>query len=545
MGLKLKLSAAALLTAALTFAQDPYEGLREAWLKKAEDAKPALNYTEALPVATVRAVQDAGSFQGWRFEEEGTPEALYGKNFKDVGSVTLDFGKHLVGYFQFHTKTLSNCMDAPVRFRLTFAEMPAELNTPFDPWSKDRLGRAWMQDETITLTRLDEWVRIPRRIAFRYVKIEMLGWPGAGYSFAIDGVRFTAQSTAGEVKTSLEQDCPDLIRRINDVGVETLRECMQTVYEDGPKRDQRLWIGDMYLEALANKHSFKNFALTKRCLYLFAALAREDGVLFADIIEDPVPHPQYGTYITPYALLWNVALLDYLDDTGDRETAEDLFPVAKVQIAEGLSFVGEDGLFDVAKKPSWLFIDHRAGLDVSASMQGVMVFTLQKTYELARKLGRENEVHEYPALIKKMTKAARKYLYDKKSGLVLSGPGKQVSIMSQSWLSIASVLSPAEGAKAIRTALDHEGCVMPGTPYAMHYLLYAMLRCGMETEARRTMEDYWGGMVKKGADTFWEAYDPEDDMYSPYGFTPLNSACHAWSCTPVWFIHEYPGIFQK
>ena len=52
-------------------------------------------------------------------------------------------------------------------------------------------------------------------------------------------------------------------------------------------------------------------------------------------------------------------------------------------------------------------------------------------------------------------------------------------------------------------------------------------------------------MVKKGADTFWEAYDPEDDMYSPYGFTPLNSACHAWSCTPVWFIHEYPGIFQK
>ena len=58
MGLKLKLSAAAMFVAAVTFAQDPYEGLRESWLKKAEDAKPALNYTEALPVATVRPLKN-------------------------------------------------------------------------------------------------------------------------------------------------------------------------------------------------------------------------------------------------------------------------------------------------------------------------------------------------------------------------------------------------------------------------------------------------------------------------------------------------------
>jgi len=51
--------------------------------------------------------------------------------------------------------------------------------------------------------------------------------------------------------------------------------------------------------------------------------------------------------------------------------------------------------------------------------------------------------------------------------------------------------------------------------------------------------------VRKGADTYWEAYDPKDDCISPYRFHPLNSSCHAWGCTPVYFIHQYPDVFQK
>jgi hypothetical protein len=51
-------------------------------------------------------------------------------------------------------------------------------------------------------------------------------------------------------------------------------------------------------------------------------------------------------------------------------------------------------------------------------------------------------------------------------------------------------------------------------------------------------------MIKKGADTFWEVYDPADEFKSPYGFFPVNSYCHAWSCTPVYFIRKYPKIFQ-
>ena len=528
-------------------ADDMYQADRARWMQIAAQEKPVLKFQTIKPVGVVRAMQDQQVFQGWRYEQVGQPqELLYNKNFKDVKTLTLDFGKHLVGYFKFHTKTLGNRpQDAPVRIKFFFGELPAELNTPLDPW-KGGLSRAWMQDEVVTVTQVNQWIEIPRRVAFRYLKIELMG-ASNDFDFAIDDIEFRAQSSAGDVLTSLQSGCPDIVRDINNVGIETLRECMQTVYEDGPKRDRRLWIGDMYLESLANRYSFKNNQMTKHCLYLFAGLAADDGIVISNLFEEPEPHPQSGSYCLTYCLLWNSTLLEYLKDTGDKETANDLWRVAKRQAEDAISYVDDRGIFDKDKRGGWvwLFFDWRNGLDVNTPMQGATVFALEQTYELAQMLGREQEVKEYPLLIKKMTKAARKYLYNKQRGVMESGPDKQVSILAQTWLIKAGVLNKKEGQKAIRTALATNGVYMPGTPYATHYLIDAMLLCDMKQEARDYLVDYWGGMVKKGADTFWEAYDPKDDYISPYGFFPVNSACHAWSCTPVYFIHKYPEVFQK
>ena len=528
-------------------AEDLYQADRARWMQIAAQEKPVLKYQTLRPVGVVRAVQDAQAFQGWRYERVGEPQTmLYNQNFKDVKGLTLDFGRHMVGYFKFHTKTIGNRpQDAPVRIKFFFGELPAELNTPLDPW-RGGLSRAWMQDEVVTVMQVDQWIEIPRRLAARYLKIELMG-ASNDFDFAIDDVEFQAQSSAGEVLMQLEPGCPDIVRDINNVGIETLRECMQTVYEDGPKRDRRLWIGDMYLESLANRYSFKNNQMTKHCLYLFAGLAADDGIVISNCFEEPEPHAQLGSYCLTYCLLWNSALLEYLKDTGDKETANDLFKVAKCQTEDAISYVDDRGIFDKDKRGGWvwLFFDWRDGLDVNTPMQGATIFALQQTYELARMLGREQEVKEYPALIKKMTQAARKYLYNKQRGVMESGSDRQVSILAQTWLIKSGVLSKKEGRKAIRTALTTDDVLMPGTPYATHYLIDAMLLCDMKQEARDYLVDYWGGMVKKGADTFWEAYDPKDDLISPYGFAPVNSACHAWSCTPVYFIHKYPEVFQK
>jgi hypothetical protein len=136
-------------------------------------------------------------------------------------------------------------------------------------------------------------------------------------------------------------------------------------------------------------------------------------------------------------------------------------------------------------------------------------------------------------------------LYDTKKGVFVSGKDKQVSYASQAWVILSGVASKTEGKTALQNIASIQNVVYPGAPYLYHYVVEAMIQCDMKKEAKDLIMNYWGGMVKKGADTFWEVYDPKDDFLSPYKFFPVNSYCHAWSCTPEYFIRKYPEIFQQ
>ena len=217
---------------------DVYQTQRQEWLKKAEAATPQLHETIIRPVSLVKSVADPNAYQDWRMENIPGLDAFYKTPLKQGDSYILDFGKHITGYYTFTLSTLERAQDAPVRIKFTFAEMPVELNTPFDPYPGG-LGRAWLQDEIITLPYIDKPVTIERRLACRYVKIEVLG-DSPGFQFAMSDTYFTALSSAPEVQIELAETTPAIIRDINRVSIETLRECMQTVYEDGPKRDQSL-----------------------------------------------------------------------------------------------------------------------------------------------------------------------------------------------------------------------------------------------------------------------------------------------------------------
>ncbi len=384
-------------------------------------------------------------------------------------------------------------------------------------------------------------------MAFRYVKLELLG-ASPFFDFAVTDTEFLATTSVNTTAASLQPSTEKIIQDIDRVGLNTLKECMQTVYEDGPKRDQRLWIGDLYLESLANSYSFNNHNLTKRCLYLLAGVSNTNGYLNSNAFETPEPHGQTGApFLFEYSLLYNATLKEYLAFTGDKETALDLWPVARKQLDNITVHLQDDGLFNAdaaAMARWWLFVDWNDKLDRQASIQGIMIFALKQTYELAKALGKENEIQQVPGLIKKLTNAARKNLWDRKTGLFFSGPSKQISYASQAWMVLSGVATAKEGQKALKAVSTMEDAVRPGAPYLFHYYVEAMIQCGMKKEARESLVNYWGGMVSKGADTFWEVYDPSNDLLSPYKFHPMNSYCHAWSCTPVYFIRKYPEIFQ-
>jgi len=171
-------------------------------------------------------------------------------------------------------------------------------------------------------------VRFADRRSFQFARIDVLAGPTEG--IRVIACSATAQSSAGAMLPEPPPETGDdpVLRRIDEVGLRTLRNCMQGVFEDGPKRDQRLWLGDLRLQALANYASFANYDLVKRCLYLFAACSYEDGIVAACVYEQPSWNG--GTeFIPDYSLLYGPMLLDYAIASGDWTTAGDLWPVAR------------------------------------------------------------------------------------------------------------------------------------------------------------------------------------------------------------------------
>ncbi|MGV7320317.1 hypothetical protein PJH10_29445, partial [Mycobacterium kansasii] len=91
------------------------------------------------------------------------------------------------------------------------------------------------------------------------------------------------------------------------------------VFEDGPKRDRRLWIGDLRLQALANYETFDNTELVKRCLYLFGGLNTKDGWITTNVFTQNEPVPD-DTFFFDYSLFFIDALADYVEHTKDYTT---------------------------------------------------------------------------------------------------------------------------------------------------------------------------------------------------------------------------------
>ncbi len=46
------------------------------------------------------------------------------------------------------------------------------------------------------------------------------------------------------------------------------------------------------------------------------------------------------------------------------------------------------------------------------------------------------------------------------------------------------------------------------TPYMRFYELEALCAMGEQNYVLKEMKDYWGGMLKLGATSFWEEYNP-------------------------------------
>ncbi len=475
-------------------------------------------------------VKDPSAWQGWSTRRIGPAGDLASTSLRQGESVVLDFGRHMVGY-------LSGKVAAPAKLRFEAAEVPAEL---CDRWEDHpaifgngfRPKRGWSPDDAEVT---DNW-RLSRRHALRYLRITVLA--------AEKPVILTNLSIEEVSAVPLEAIRPlegfdERLRRIDLVSQHTLRNCMHEVFEDGPKRDRRLWLGDLRLQARLDALTFRSFDLVKRCLLLHAACVRDDGFIPACVFTPPDREPHIGDEMIPdYAMLFGPTLLDYCRASGDKETGTALYPLARRQVELVCErWLGSSDLLEIPAE-IWCFIDWCDPLDRQAAEQATAIYSLRALEKLADLTGNGADIPKLEALRERLSRAARAKLLDPASGLFVSGKNRQISSASQIWMILAGVVDPAEGADILRRLAAHPDAVRPGSPYLAHHLVEAHLVCGMDAEAHTLLRDYWGGMLDRGADTFWEVHDPKDDRRSPYRSHLFNSYCHAWSCTPGWFLRH-------
>lgn len=455
--------------------------------------------------------------------------------FYDTGSsICLDFGRHITGYFRFEMGQYREYLDAPVKLKVKFAETPYEMRRDFSTY-KGGLSSSWLQEEIITVDTKGE-VRLPRRYAFRYVEISVLQT-----SHLITLKDFIATAcTSADYSQLNEVNCDDSIKKIDSIAVDTLAECMQDVFEDGPKRDRRLWIGDFRLQALTNYYTFGNTDIVKRCLYLFAAFDSDDKLLPSYVYTKPALETG-DAHLVSYALLFTVALCDYFEYTNDIAVAEDLFNTAKRQIDITQKMLDKNLILTMPKDYGWwTFIDWSEAKEITSTM-GIYIYTINSFSELCKKLGRIAESEYYDNFAIRLKRASLEFLYD---GNVFRNKydNYQYSVHSQVWMILAGVVSKKDAQRILKECIGNGEYCSPVTPYMHHYVVEALIKSELYDMAKQYILDYWGAMVNVGADTFWEVFVKDNPYSSPYGDVIMNSACHAWSCTPSYFIRKYEYI---
>ncbi len=492
---------------------------------KADTLKRELKHTKVLPQRYVEFYEDEKSFQGLGIKACGDVDSPIRLEINKP--VILDFGRHCVGYFNYKLSYSNPIVDSPVNIKFEFGEFPYEIVKDEADY-QGTLGKGWLQKESRTAVFCPVDVTLERRYSFRYVRITRTA-NDCSEIFLTDV--FADCVSAVDVNDAKKFDIPDpTLKKIYDISLETLKECEQDVFEDGPKRDRRLWIGDLRLQAMSDYVSFRNLDLIKRCIYLFAAHRMDDKLVAPCVFPDSPPYVD-DWYFGDYSLYFVSCLYDYTKNTDDLKLVQELYDIAKDQI---------DFMKSVYARENWqdnpdLFVDWCPDLDKTVAGLGIYMYVLNQFMELSQILGKDCD--EAGSEYEKMKERLCGF-YSDESGLFIAASG-QISWHSQIWAILSGALSHEQGKLILKNINSSDTVYTIRTPYMVHYYIEALYKLGEKEYALNFIKDYWSAIISCGYDCCPEVYNSENDLESPYNAPEINSACHAWSCTPVYWIHKY------
>jgi len=328
-------------------------------------------------------------------------------------------------------------------------------------------------------------------------------------------------------------ECSDtLLNNIWKTGEWTLRCCMLDSYVDCPDREQGQWMGDALVEEEVNFYSFADRPLMRRMLRQCAQSRLPSGLMYGVF-----PAERHKYILPDYNFTWLLAAEKFYDYTGDKGIIEEIFPAAVKNLEWFENNINKT--FGLLGNPEgyWLFIDwadiDKTGLCASYNLWYLLA--LRSMQRLCRLTGKNPAV--YAKRENKLQRALLKTFYDRKKGLWyeafdLKKKKTQVSQHANTLACLAGLPVDIAGKNIIKDSfLKKSDKKLPrASSYFAKYVLEALFETGEQERALKLIKDGWGGMIKRGATTFWEIWGALDQPWS---------VCHAWSSHPVMLLSKY------
>lgn len=444
------------------------------------------------------------------------------------GGILYDFGKETFGYL-----TLKNLSGKGI-IDIYYGESPGEAKDKAycETLDKLQLEAGQVTDlairQTSPLSGIENGYTLENSKAFRYVYITHE--PGVQIGEVSMQYEYLPEEYRGTFRCNDEE-----LNRIWEVGAYTMHLTTREFFIDGIKRDRWVWSGDAIQSYLMNYYLFFDSESVKRTIWLLRG-------------KDPVT--SHSNTIMDYTFYWFLSVYDYYLYSGDRQFVNQLYPRMQTMMDYVLGRTNKNGMVE-GMSGDWVFVDWADGyLDKKGELSFEQVLfcrSLETMALCAGLVGDRTNQQKYEKLAATLkAKLETTFWNASKQALVHNSINGVQSDAVTRYANMFSVffnyLTPEKQQAIKHSVLLNDSILKITTPYMRFYELEALCALGEQETVMQEMKAYWGGMLKEGATSFWEKYNPKESgtqhlsMYGrPYG----KSLCHAWGASPIYLLGKY------
>ncbi|WP_229312308.1 alpha-L-rhamnosidase-related protein [Larkinella punicea] len=435
-------------------------------------------------------------------------------------SLLLDFGRELHGGLQIVTGQWKE--SKPITVRIRFGESASEAMADIEPKQNATNDHA-IRDLTVQVPWLGK-LEIGNT-GFRFVRIDLVD---GNTELLLKELRaifvFRDIPYLGSFRSSDE-----LLNKIWATGAYTVHLNMQDYLWDGIKRDRLVWVGDMHPEVATINAVFGYNEVVPKSL---------------DLARDITPLPGWMNGISTYSMWWILIQKDWYLQNGNldylKQQKDYLVKLVDLLIQK-IDDKNSERL-DGTRFLDWPSSENPKG--IHAGLQSMLVLSLNAAGDLSRIL---ND----PTTAKKCADAVAR--------LKQYVPDPNDSKQGAALLALSGLM---HAEKANQDVLAVNGARNFSTFYG-YYMLQAQAKAGDYKTALANIREFWGGMLKLGATTFWEDFNLDwvknagriDELvkegqkdihgdcgaYCYVGFR--HSLAHGWASGPTpWLTEHVLGI---